>query len=450
MEFRFLFILTLIFFVCSGGIASSEQELKVISVKLENDVLKQGESAGIAVTVKNTGDSAVYDISFCLSLERSDIDDIKISGYTRMKDIEKYINYHIDTKTSLEPGETKTATFVINATSPGKEEYLLRFAPGARLGKDKVLYRDLHWWPTDFVRHSFKYYLEVELRADTYFKKAEEYFWSGSYENAKDYAKKAKEIYIKSGNEEAILNCDKIISQTNKIVDADVAYRRAKNRADNGDFRGALSNAKLSLKSYNEIPFDNPDLISDRLSELESLILELNKTITADDNYYQAKKYFDVGDYENAKKHAEMAKMTYLSIGDDESVSKCDSIIKKSEMNIGRNSTILKIGYAIGAIIILFIIYYIYSRHRSSDYSDLTISGTIKIPAASSGFSEVKNYSEIPEGAIEPYMAESIHDLIAQGKTIVKCNECGAYYNKEILEYYKMNCARFGCKNSTL
>lgn len=447
MEFRFLFILALIVFVCSSGIASSEQELEIISVKLENDVLKQGESAGIAVTVKNTGDSAVYDVSFCLSLERSDIDDIKISGHNRMKDIEKYINYHIDTKTSLEPGETKSATFVINAASPSKEEYLLRFAPGARLGKDEVLYRDLHWWPTDFVKHAFKYYLKVELSADTYIKKAVEYFLSGSYENAKEYAEKAKEIYINSENDEGILNCDKIISQSNKIVGADVVYRRAKNRLDSGDFRGALNNAKTALELYNDI---DSSISLDRVSELESMVLKLNKTITANENYYKAKGYFDAGDYENAKKYAEMAKVTYLSIGDDESISKCYSIIKKSEMNINRNSVILKIEYAVGAIIVLFIIYYIYSRRRSSDYSDLTISGTIKIPAASPGFSEVRDYSEIPESAIEPYTEESIHDLVAQGKTIIKCNSCGAYYNKEILEYYKMNCARFGCKNSTL
>jgi hypothetical protein len=227
---------------------------------------------------------------------------------------------------------------------------------------------------------------------------------------------------------------------------------------DAEDFKGAMSNAEFSLKIYKEIRSSNPELFSDKVSELELMIKEINKTITTGGDFYfsTAGKYFDSGDYEKAKEYAEKAKESYIEMGDEDSVSSCNSMIRNSEMYINRNSIILKIIYAVGTVIVICIIFIIYRkyreghRHQFDPASDLTIGGTIKIPINSSGFSEVTNYSEIPEEAIEPYTEKSIHDLIAQGKTIVKCNECGAYYNKKILEYYKMNCARFGCKNSTL
>ena len=62
-------------------------------------------------------------------------------------------------------------------------------------------------------------------------------------------------------------------------------------------------------------------------------------------------------------------------------------------------------------------------------------------------YEEVKDHSEIPKAAIDPYTEKKIHDLIAQGKRIKKCKACGTYYDKDILEFYGHNCAVYGCKH---
>jgi len=66
------------------------------------------------------------------------------------------------------------------------------------------------------------------------------------------------------------------------------------------------------------------------------------------------------------------------------------------------------------------------------------------------GFSKVKQkeYKKIPEDAIDPYTEERIHYLIAKGKTIIKCIDCGAYYDKDVWEYYGKRCVRIGCSNA--
>jgi len=70
-------------------------------------------------------------------------------------------------------------------------------------------------------------------------------------------------------------------------------------------------------------------------------------------------------------------------------------------------------------------------------------------PLHTKGFSKVSpgEYSKIPDDAIEPFTHSKIHDLISEGKSIMKCNECGAYYDKEVWEYYGKICARLGCVN---
>lgn len=70
-------------------------------------------------------------------------------------------------------------------------------------------------------------------------------------------------------------------------------------------------------------------------------------------------------------------------------------------------------------------------------------------PKGFSGVNE-REYEEIPKGAVEPYTEESIHNLIAQGRPIVKCKGCGAYYDRDVWKYYGKMCARIGCSNSEI
>ncbi|ODS39193.1 hypothetical protein BEH94_03205 [Candidatus Altiarchaeales archaeon WOR_SM1_SCG] len=94
-----------------------------------------------------------------------------------------------------------------------------------------------------------------------------------------------------------------------------------------------------------------------------------------------------------------------------------------------------------------------FRRIERERFDDISIEETINtgMPLFThTGFSEVKNYSKIPDDAIDPYTLDKIHDLLAQGKRIVKCNSCGTYYDREVLNFYGNSCAVFGCSNSQL
>jgi len=370
MKFKILFIFiftVLISLVCSGSIDYEVSELKVISAKLEKEVIRQGESTTVTVAVKNAGDSPIHDISFFLRLSNSDVDDIKIKEYDQKENIGDFTDYYIDaTDTALDPGKTKNAVYVINTSAAKKEKYILRVGAEGWKQTNEVQFL----WPR--CVGASKIYLNIELielPPEHYLEKAEEYLKSGSYENAGYYAEKAKEIYINSGNAEGALNCDKIILQSEKMLEAEVAYKRAKNRMDEGDFRGIISNAESSIKIYNEIDSylisDKVlELISGRVSELKLMIEETNKKIAAWEYFSNATRYLESGDYKKAKEYAEKAKEIYLELDDSIFVLKCNSIINRSELNASRNALILNIGYVIGIIILLLFIFIFYRKSR--------------------------------------------------------------------------------------
>ncbi|ODS34999.1 hypothetical protein BEH94_12145 [Candidatus Altiarchaeales archaeon WOR_SM1_SCG] len=81
----------------------------------------------------------------------------------------------------------------------------------------------------------------------------------------------------------------------------------------------------------------------------------------------------------------------------------------------------------------------------------LEMLGERKTPRGKSdGFAPVKpgEYEKIPDEAIDPFTLHKIHDLIARGKKIVKCRDCGVYYDEEAWIFYGKTCATMGCSNS--
>ncbi|ODS39246.1 MAG: hypothetical protein A7316_06145 [Candidatus Altiarchaeales archaeon WOR_SM1_86-2] len=74
------------------------------------------------------------------------------------------------------------------------------------------------------------------------------------------------------------------------------------------------------------------------------------------------------------------------------------------------------------------------------------------LPRHTKGFSAVKEsrYPEIPGEAMDPFTMDNVHDLIKDGKKIVKCEECGIYFDEEVWEYFGKTCVRIGCQNNRL
>ena len=73
-------------------------------------------------------------------------------------------------------------------------------------------------------------------------------------------------------------------------------------------------------------------------------------------------------------------------------------------------------------------------------------------PLRTKGFSEVNpiEYSKIPRDAVDPFVHDKIHDLITKRSKIMKCDECGVYFDKEVWEYFGKTCTRIGCKNNLI
>jgi len=143
MKLKFFKLASILILLLLSAAVSAEPELKVISAEPERDTLNPGESINVTVTIKNTGDSEIYDFSFLMSLPDSESNDINVSSNTLVKDLKPYTCYIIETqKTSIVPGEIKIANFFINAGAPKKEEYIIGFAAGGRKGKDKILNRE--------------------------------------------------------------------------------------------------------------------------------------------------------------------------------------------------------------------------------------------------------------------------------------------------------------------
>ncbi|ODS35336.1 MAG: hypothetical protein A7316_04110 [Candidatus Altiarchaeales archaeon WOR_SM1_86-2] len=109
-----------------------------------------------------------------------------------------------------------------------------------------------------------------------------------------------------------------------------------------------------------------------------------------------------------------------------------------------------------GALLLISLLYLFY-RYITHGRREITFGdsrrGEIETPPIKrrpKGFSVVnpKSYPAIPKDAIDPFTHENIHDSIAGGKRIVKCRDCGAYYDEDVWKYYGKTCARDGCSNA--
>jgi len=105
MKLKFFKLASILILLLLSAAVSAEPELKVISAEPERDTLNPGESINVTVTIKNTGDSEIYDFSFLMSLPDSESNDINVSSNTLVKDLKPYTCYIIETqKTSIVPG----------------------------------------------------------------------------------------------------------------------------------------------------------------------------------------------------------------------------------------------------------------------------------------------------------------------------------------------------------
>ena len=64
------------------------------------------------------------------------------------------------------------------------------------------------------------------------------------------------------------------------------------------------------------------------------------------------------------------------------------------------------------------------------------------------GFTEITSYFNIPEHAQDPYTGENVREMFNRGIRIVRCNDCGAYYDQEVWNTLGKRCVQPRCSNN--
>lgn len=167
-------------------------------------------------------------------------------------------------------------------------------------------------------------------RANEYFAIAQEYYSSEEFKKAKEYATKAMEIYAKWGYKDETIKCDMLLNEINKKIfkegeiKAREFYLKAVEFLNNGNLDNATIYANKALQLYKDMESENG------ISSANSLLSEISKKkneILAKGYIEEARKNFEVMDFENTLKYAEMAKTIFSSTGNSEKIMECNSLI---------------------------------------------------------------------------------------------------------------------------
>jgi|GEM_PF-1284260 len=108
-------------------------------------------------------------------------------------------------------------------------------------------------------------------QADEFYSMAEEYYDLGMYENASTYAEIAREIYDKVNYSSAVKKCEFIIDMSNKHISAAQYLRIANEFFERGEYENATEYAKKAKDIYSELKdFDKVAECDSLISSIES------------------------------------------------------------------------------------------------------------------------------------------------------------------------------------
>ncbi len=178
-------------------------------------------------------------------------------------------------------------------------------------------------------------------KADEYYAKALEFMDLTSYEEARNYAEMALNLYWEINDKNSSLKCDLLIADIDKGTReakrnrATEYYTTAREFLSNNLFENASVYVLNALQIYQELNDTTG------ISDSESLMQEIKlgeKIYNAGSFYSLAVKSLSSGDYENATIYAERAKDTYTELNDSEKITECDSLIDTCDRYVKADS----------------------------------------------------------------------------------------------------------------
>ncbi|MDD5111038.1 MAG: hypothetical protein PHG85_00665 [Candidatus Altiarchaeota archaeon] len=171
--------------------------------------------------------------------------------------------------------------------------------------------------------------------ADAYYSRARQYYSSGQYTLALDYAGRAKEIYYrfeKDDDARRVLSLIAIIdAKVNSTYvlsrEADVFYSQALDAYTTGDFINASLAAQTARAKYEFIRNDAGQNASDFILIKSRLLMDMNASISSELAF---KAYAD-GDYDAAIEYANTAKTFYIVLHNSTQANTMDELAKAAE-----------------------------------------------------------------------------------------------------------------------
>jgi len=185
--------------------------------------------------------------------------------------------------------------------------------------------------------------------ADEYLFKAQVSYDSKDYEGVGSYAGKAKEIYIKIDEKDGVVDCNSLIMKVDKYLNATDLYEKASRHLELRHYENASQYADRAKKLYLEL--DDKEMVA----ECERIVDTTMKYPIAEGLYQKATEFYDDRKYDKAIEYIRKAKGIYLELNDENGIQKCDSLLseiekKKSEWYMDY------LPYIVGGIVILILI----------------------------------------------------------------------------------------------
>ncbi len=196
-------------------------------------------------------------------------------------------------------------------------------------GDEELIFED-HIYVFGITREYIKERQAKEKEANMDYERAVNYYDFKEYEDARFYALMAKETYVEIGISIGAFQCDLVIENATKYIDAAAYYKKADEYFRAKKFEDALTYARDAKEIYLELNESGKVEECDVIIDASTQWVETYLRGQANTFYENAQSYYQYRAYEDAVIYAERAKELYSRLEDWGGVSKCDSLIKQA------------------------------------------------------------------------------------------------------------------------
>ncbi|MFH1403696.1 MAG: hypothetical protein ABIH11_05440 [Candidatus Altiarchaeota archaeon] len=159
-----------------------------------------------------------------------------------------------------------------------------------------------------------------EMDSKTSMSLATNYYKSGKYADAIEYAEKAKKLFNELGEFESYKKADKIILDSKTILDAEANYAKSLEYYKNGDFERSAQFANMAITLFRKMSMD------DGVKKTKDILANMEDKEKADGYYDEAEKLFLNNEFGKATELVDKAIEIYTRLNDQDALTKTTSL----------------------------------------------------------------------------------------------------------------------------